>query len=581
MKKNAPFLLAVIIAAVLCPACTGRSEGAGVRFELSFPSSLRNEPVTGRVYLLITRNRDSRARVQRSFGHQPVSNRTGEPFFAADVERVSPGGVMVIDESAKGYPVSRISDLPPGSYFAQAVLNIYTQFHRADGHVIWAHADQWEGQHFNWSPGNLLSAVHEVQIDRNKPANYRLEFTESIPPVVVPPDTEWVRRVKIQSPLLTKFWGQPIFLGATILLPKGYSDEEATLYPTVYVQGHFSLDPPFGFTTEPVAESERARSDRVGRGVESGYEFFQTWSSEEFPRFIAVTLQHPTPYFDDSYLVNSANNGPYKDAITTELIPELEKRFRMIRKGYARLVTGGSTGGYETLAAQVHEPKFYGGAWVFYPDPIDFRSLFQINIYDDESAFRSPGYEWLAPERYAFRAPDGQPLQTIRQLSQLHDALGSRGRSGEYLEAWEAAFGPLGADGYPRPLWDRKTGKIDREVAHYWREKGYDLRHYLAENWKTIGPDLIGKIHLYCGDMDDYYFNLPVYMLENFLEGTANPYYAGSFSYGRPMKGHGWHPMNNADLLREMAKHIEKNRPAGEPAISRGRTGRYPQASAK
>jgi hypothetical protein len=427
--------------------------------------------------------------------------------------------------------------------------------------------DQWEGQHFNWSPGNLFSEIQEIRIGPGENKTYKLELNQVIPPVTVPPDTEWVRRIKIQSGRLTQFWGRPIFLGATVLLPKGYWERTDLRYPTVYYQGHFSLDPAFDFTTEPVAESEAAKERRVKRGVESGYEFHQAWSTDDFPGFILVTLQHPTPYFDDSYMVNSANNGPYADAITHELIPELETSFRMIPKGYARLLTGGSTGGYEALAALVHNPKFYGGTWVFYPDPIDFRSLFQVNIYEDDNAFRMPGYTWLAPERYAFRAADGQPLQSIRQLSQLHQALGSRGRSGEYLEAWEAAFGPKDDEGYPRPLWDRQTGKIDREVARYWRDNGYDLRHYLEENWTRIGPDLVGKIHMYCGDMDNYYFNLPVYMLETFLEGTSRPYYSGSFSYGRPMKEHGWHPMNNADLLRLMAGHINKSRPTGEPPV--------------
>jgi len=574
-------LLAVLISLAISTACGQQARDRGLRFEIVVPSSAQTAPVTGRAYVLLTRDRESKARAQRSFGHQPVSGRTGEPFFGVDFDRVPSGGVIVINDSAKGYPVAKLSDLPPGDYFAQAVLNIYTEFHRADGHVIWAHMDQWEGQHFNWSPGNLLSETQAIHIAPDKPATYRLELTQTISPIEVPPDTRWVQRVKIQSQRLTEFWGRPIYLGATVLLPKGYWDEPDVLYPTVYLQGHFSLDPPFGFTTEPALESEDTRSERMRRGLENGYEFYEAWNSVGFPRFIAVTLQHPTPYFDDSYLVNSANNGPYQDAITKELIVELENRYRMVPKGYARLLTGGSTGGYEALAAQVHQPDFYGGAWVFYPDPIDFRSLFQINIYDDESAFRSPGFDWLAPERYAFRAADGQPLQSVRQLSQLHDALGSRGRSGEYLEAWEAAFGPVGPDGYPRPLWDRKTGRIDHEVATYWRDQGYDLRHYLQENWKRIGSKLVGKLHLFCGDMDNYYFNLPVYMLEAFLEGTNDPHYAGSFSYGRPMKGHGWHPMSNVDLLRRMANHLEKNRPAGEPAHPRASAHRNPQASAK
>jgi hypothetical protein len=279
-----------------------------------------------------------------------------------------------------------------------------------------------------------------------------------------------------------------------------------------------------------------------------------------------VTFQHPTPYFDDSYAVNSANNGPYADALLTELIPHLERTFRMIPRPYARVVTGGSTGGYETLALQVHHPGTFGGAWVFYPDPIDFRRLFLIDIYQDENAFKAPGWGFGQPnpERYAFRSSDGQPIQSVRELSRLASVLGSRGRSTDYLEAWEAAFGPVGADGYTRPLWNKRTGEIDREVAHYWRDQGYDLGHYLEKNWSRIGGQLVGKLHFICGDMDNYYFEQPLYFLERFLESTTNPHYAGSFRWGRPNKGHGWTPVTNAQLLREMAAHITRRAPAGD-----------------
>ena len=76
---------------------------------------------------------------------------------------------------------------------------------------------------------------------------------------------------------------------------------------------------------------------------------------------IAVTFQHPTPYFDDSYAVNSVNVGPYGDAVMDELIPEVEKRFRVIREPYARILSGGSTGGWEAAALQIFHPDFFGG----------------------------------------------------------------------------------------------------------------------------------------------------------------------------------------------------------------------------
>ena len=555
----------LLAAAALCGFAACAPEAPETRIEVSFPAELHEGPITGRAYVVVGTEPEIAAIRQRSLGHQPVSNARGAPFFAVDVEGLEPGEPAVLDASTLGYPVESLAELPAGDYYVQALLAVYTEFRRADGHVIRAHRDEWEGQHFNRAPGTLLSDAQRVRLDAASGFSVRLRLVEELPEVAVPPDDEWVRRVKIESPLLSEFWGQPVFLGATVLLPDGYDAHPETFYPTVYQQGHFSLAPAFGFATEPVEESSAARAARQARGVENGFEFFESWRSPGFPRMIGVTFQHPTPYFDDSYAVNSANNGPYQDALMTELIPHLEEQFRMIPKGWARLLTGGSTGGYEALALQAHRPTDFGGAWVFYPDPIDFRRLFLVNIYEDENAFHAPGWSegQLAPERTAFRSDEGQPLQSIRELSRLAAVLGSRGRSTDYLEAWEASFGPVGEDGYPRPLWNKRTGAIDHEVARYWRENGYDLRYYLEANWTEIGPDLVGKLHFLCGDMDNYYFNLPVNLMEEFLEATDNPVYGGSFRYGRPNKGHGWTPITNAELLREMAAHLTRNAPPG------------------
>jgi hypothetical protein len=290
---------------------------------------------------------------------------------------------------------------------------------------------------------------------------------------------------------------------------------------------------------------------------------YKRWTSDNFPRMIIITFQHPTPYFDDSYAVNSANNGPYGDAIMTELIPYLEEHFRIIRQPYARVLSGGSTGGWESLALQVFHPDFFGGTWTFYPDPVDFTRYQIVDIYNDVNAFLTPGYDAPVPERPLERTSEGQADVTMRQMSLLEDVLGSHGRSGQQLEAWEAVYGPVGPDGYPRPLWDKETGRIDHQVAVYMRDHGYDLRSYLEQNWTKIGPQLAGKIHVYCGDMDSFYLNLAVYRLETFLRSATNPAYGGSFEYGRPMKGHGWTPLNQAELISTMAAFITQHAPAG------------------
>jgi hypothetical protein len=296
----------------------------------------------------------------------------------------------------------------------------------------------------------------------------------------------------------------------------------------------------------------------------NGYEFQKVWNSPDFPRMIAVTFQHPTPYFDDSYAVNSANDGPYGDALLKELIPYLEQHFRMSRQPYARVLTGGSTGGWESLALQVFHPDFFGGTWTFFPDPIDFRRYQLVNIYQDENAFLVPGFEAPVPERPLERTVEGQVTFTQREMSLMEEVLGTHGRSGQQLEAWEAVYGPVGDDGYPKPLWNKLTGEIDHDVADYMRDHGYDLRYYLQQNWAKIGPQLAGKIHIFVGDMDNYYLNLAVYQMEDFLKNTKSPYYGGSFVYGRPMKGHGWSPMDNAQLVRAMAHYIVKHAPTGE-----------------
>jgi hypothetical protein len=535
---------------------TARAATPGVKFEISFPASVHSKPITGRVYVMLSDKREPEPRLQvGSWGSHP-------PFFGVDVRRLKPGKPAVIEGSTLGFPTRTMKDIPAGDYYVQGLVNVYTRFRRLDGHTIWAHMDQWEGQQFNRSPGNLYSKVVSVHLDPAAGFDIKLSLTQVIPPVKVPVDTSWVKHIKIRSKLLSKFWGRPIYLGAVVLLPRGYDSHPDSYFPVIYEQGHFSQQPPFGFSTTNGGVPGRWANIMRSYNVETGHQFYKAWNSDGFPRMIAVTFQHPTPYFDDSYAVNSANNGPYGDAIMTELIPYVETHFRIIRKPYARVLTGGSTGGWESLALQVFHPDFFGGTWTLYPDPVDFTHDQLINIYSDDNAFFAPGRRWLRAVRPLSRENDGQVTTTVQQESQLEDVLGSHGRSGQQLEAWEAVYGPVGTDGYPKPLWDKSTGKIDHNVADYMREHGYDLTEYLRRNWPKVGPSLVGKIHINVGDMDTYYLNLACYDLEKFLESTTHPYYGGKFEYGRPEKGHGWQAATQENMVRTMAGHIAANAPA-------------------
>jgi hypothetical protein len=559
------------------PACEGHNgNGAAPRFEVSFPSSLNAKPVTGRMFITLFTRDDVEPRVA---AFQSARFRTGRvPMFAVDVDQLKPGDWTVVDTSAIGYPLWNIRDLPAGDYYAQAVFNVYTQYHRADGHTVWAHQAQWDGQRWAYSPGNLVSTPVKVHIDPAMGFDIKLTLDHALPAIDLPADTKWVKHIKIQSPTLTKWWGgEPQFVGATVLLPKGYDEHPNVHYPVVYIQSHFTLEPPFDFTEDstppkpplrlvppdPRSNVEAARPFGGGGKKETGYQFQQSWKSDHMPRMILVLFQHPTQFFDDSYAVNSANNGPYGDAIMQELIPYLESHYRIIAAPYARVLTGGSTGGWESLALQLYHPDFFGGTWTFYPDPIDFRRYQLVDIYSDSNAFVMPNAAPGAPERMMQMSPEGQPEASMRAISQMEGVIGTHGRSGAQFDIWNATYGPVGPDGYPERVFDFRTGAIDHGVALYMREHGYDLRYYAAQNWARIGPQLVGKIHILTGDMDDFYLAPAVYLMQDFLDSTRAPAYGGDFRYGRPNKGHGWQPMTNADLLREMAGQIAKHAPPG------------------
>ena len=299
-------------------------------------------------------------------------------------------------------------------------------------------------------------------------------------------------------------------------------------------------------------------------GVESGNDFYKAWIADSFPRVVAITLAQQTPYFPDSYSVNSANNGPYGDAIVEEVMPFLEERFRLIRNSYARHVEGASTSGWQSLALQLQHPDYFGGAWVLQPDPVDFRHYLLSNIYSDTNAFVVQTGPFTTAERVFQRTVEGQPVISTRELSLFEEVLGTRGRSGYQLGAWEAVYGPAGADGYPVPLWNKRTGTIDPKVATYMKERGYDLREYAERNWATLGPKVVGKLHFFSGDMDDYHLNLGVYRFEQFLKSTTNPHYPGDFTYGRPTKGHSWHSYTWAEMVRMIADSTTAKAPPGE-----------------
>ena len=536
-------LIALLAAGV--PAHT-----APARFEIRFSHEAHATPITGRLVLAL-------AKTARPEPRLLISPR-GPALFAIDLDQQAPDAPAVIDARATAYPRS-LAELPAGDYYAQAIVNVYEQVHRSDGKTIWVHMNDGSIEFFSIAPGNLYSDPVLVHVGPDSVV--KITITHKIDPEPKTPDTEWIKQVTIQSTMLTKFWGRPIYVHASVLLPKGYAEHPDVYYPSVYTLGHGET--PLSFSTTP-PRSGSPDSVNPATGLSTGFATYNAWNSASYPRVIAITLQQQTPYFPDSYSVNSANNGPYGDAIVQEVIPYLEEHFRIIRKPYARQLEGASTSGWQTLAMQLQHPTFFGGAWVFQPDPIDFTRYQMTNIYTDSNAFVLQTGPFTSVERGFQRTTDGQTVITARDLSHFEDVLGSRGRSGYQLEAWEAVYGPVGADGYPVPLWDKQTGVINHEVATYMREHGFDLVAYSQKAWPTIGRDLVGKLHFSAGDMDDYWLNLAVYKYEDFLKTTTNPHYEGDFIYGRPMKGHAWHPTTWADFIRKVAAAVKSAAPSSD-----------------
>jgi len=506
--------------------------------------------------------------------------------FGVTVDGWQPGQPMIVDANVSGYPIHSLKDVPPGEYIVQAVLNKYETFRRADGKTVKLHMDHGEGQHWNISPGNLYCKAQKITV---KPggAPIHLALSEVIPPIIPKADTKYIRHIRIQSQVLTKFWGRPMEISAIVLVPEGFDDHPNARFPLMIFHDHFVDDFDDFRTTPPDPDLKPDYSERFHiKGYnriqqQEAYKFYQQWISPNFPRVLIAKIQHANPFYDDSYAVNSANVGPYGDAIENELIPAIEKQFRGIGRGWARFVYGGSTGGWEALAVQVFYPDHYNGAFAACPDPIDFHAFTNINLYDGDSefgknAFFIEGAHTRIPQP-AMRDYEGHNFITTQEINRYELALGDSGRSGEQFDIWQAVYGPVGANGYPQPIFDKLTGEIDHKVADYWRQH-YDLEAILERGWAKLGPQLAGKIHIYVGSDDTYFLNDAVYRMEDFLNSTTNPPYEGEVTYG-PRAEHCWNGdpalpnylsrlHYDAQYLPKILDRIQKSAPKGADLTS-------------
>ncbi len=496
----------------------GRSVGAEVvrsadATSLKFLVRLPEVNASGRLFVALAR--DGRPEPRDQIGSLGQLGEEGLVVLARDIP-VDSDRQVTLDRTAFSDPIASLDELPRARYHVQAVWDVNHDSARLD------------------APGNRYSQVITIDLDPARGETHAIDLDQVIGPEELPADTAQVRFLKIPSPSLSAFHGRPMYLRAGVILPRGFEEQPDRHYP---LRVHIG-----GFATPCTA---------VKWMMQPQTRFAQVWNGADTPRFVLLHLDGDGP-LGDPYQVNSANHGPYGDALMQELLPEVERRFRCGGSGSQRVTDGGSTGGWVSFALQVFHPDAFAGCWSFCPDPVDFRSYQRINIYEQRNAYQDPE----GGDVPSARDPrTGQTQFTVRQECRMENMLGLGDRyttSGGQWGAWNATFSPRGADGTPAPLWDPGSGAIDPAIAQQW--KAFDLRHRLEHDWPEIGPLLRGKIHIWVGEADDFFLDQAVRRLDAFLS-RALPPYEGSITYG-PGEGHCWMGIDEAAMLDQMARAV-------------------------
>ena len=390
--------------------------------------------------------------------------------------------------------------------------------------VLWDQDRQESGIN---APGNLYSETKTVTV-KNKEMLH-LPLLHVIAPRKLP-EHKLLKEVEITSEILSEWWDKEMTLKAAVFLPRSFYDEPEKKYPVRYNIAGYG--------------GRYTRAARMLRHL-------KWWQSEDAPEIVNVFLDGEGP-FGDSYQLNSANNGPYGTALIEELIPYIENSFRGIGTPESRFVEGCSTGGWVSLALQLFYPGFFGGCFSYSPDPVDFHHFQLIDIYKDQNAFYN-GYDYLRP---LARDITGEPLISVKDFIQYENVLGwsdTYVTSGGQFSAFTALFSPTGENGLPAPLFDPKTGEINREIANHWKK--YDLNLYINENWTELGKKVSGKIWIWGADMDNYYLNPALRQLEKTLQQKVNPKSDAVIKF-TPMAGH-CEEYNDLKVLQQIEQKLK------------------------
>lgn len=559
-------------AAAAAPPPTPPS-AAAPPFTVSLPSSHAAPSVLGRVRLYIAPLDACSPQAQAPpvalcSDDQDTAQIFGVDTPAAGLRR---GESVAIDTTTPGYPRHTLGDLPAGGYCVQAELFRYTHYVRGDGANLTlptscVSPSGGDGS-YGSPPGTLYSDAISVVVEPGgRVGPIRLDLSHEVAPAPSPgcsgkgADTQYVKTVRVSSALLSKFWGTPITLEACVLLPWGFDDHPNATYPLLIAHGHYSaIFNPGGRFDDTPPSANLSGYEYVDQ--QYAYWMYGNWTSAGGPfrgaRALVITINHPVPFFDDSYAVDSANVGPYGTAIMTELLPAVEGKYRGIGAGWARGVLGGSTGGWEAFAIQILYPDDFNYAAAACPDPIGFTSYATVNLYADANAYwydapfkrtPRPGYRdhysgtavLPGTRTPAYGHPYGHTTATIEEMNRREMVLGPRSRSCGQWDIWEAVFGPKGADGYPARIWCKdphdptcEYGAINKTVARYWKEH-YDMTARLKRQWRRgLGAKLSGKLHVFVGAGDSFFLTNAVMDLQDWASDPAlEPPFGGEILVG-------------------------------------------------
>jgi hypothetical protein len=465
--RNRALCLALILLFVLPLAAQTRTHH--VTFRVTLSNEAATAPVSGRLIVFMS----SKTKGDRLLAPEFGPSARDVWITAKEVQDLKPGSSVDIDPDELSFPAP-FEKAGSGNYHVMALLDVNHNF-------------VYLGR---LSAGDLTSDdVKEQGFDPAEDRIVLLTLSKKTAPqeVKLPSHSELLDFV---SPSLSAFWGRPIHMRGVVVLPPHYSPNSNQTWPTVYWTHGFTAD--LHTIAQYIAPSYYSSMDQ-GRS----------------PEMIYVLLDESCPLGTHEF-ADSVNNGPWGHALTTELIPYLESKYRMDAKPQGRFLNGHSSGGWATLWLQVTYPDFFGGSWPTSPDPPDFRSFTGPNLEANppQNIYRQPdGKPWM------FMRVGGKNVESLEDFARQEQVLGSYGGQ---MSSFEAVFSPRGADGRPMKLFDRQTGDVNREVAKAWER--YDIATILRQNWPTLGPKLNGKIHLIVGTEDTFHLEVSAHLLEDTIK---------------------------------------------------------------